>query len=269
MRVVLIAGLLLATGLAGIAGTVTDPFGGPSNCSFSMSPSYDGGCDVIGNPADYDIQRAELSVNSNWVSLDLFFNFGNSTLSNFNDHGLLLSAGDVFFYNPNDPNTTTYMDLAGHKSSFPVFQFGVPLVEHNGLKPGDLYRIGYASDPTPLQTADDMLHNSGFYYRRNQPVWMPAGSSLEKGGSGVTVSPFGNGSTDGLYQVTIGFVPTADFLAMTSSGSLGIQWAVALCGNDVLNGSVPVTPNPEPGTMVMLAGGALAAVLGKWRRGSR
>jgi hypothetical protein len=266
MKAALIGALALALSAAATAGTVSDPFGGStSNCGFSMAPPYSA-CDVIGELAHYDIQGAELDAGHSWVSVSLLFNFGNGTLANFNDSGILLSAGDILFFDPSDPARTTYTDLGNHASQFPVYRFGIALVAHDGLNPGDLYQI---ADPGQIQTADSLLHNTGYYYRRNVPVWMPSSATLEATGTGVAVTPFGDGTSNGLYRATVGFVPTPEFWGMTSSShTLGIEWAVAICANDVLSGEV-ATHNPEPGTMVMLLGGAGLLGLGKWRLRAR
>jgi hypothetical protein len=265
MKAIVICALALGLSAAGTAGTISDPFGGiQSHCGYSMAPPYSG-CDVVGNPLHFDIQRVEADAGHYVVNVSLIFNFGNSTLENFNSSGILLSAGDILFFDPSDPARTTYTDLAGHASEFPVFRFGVPLVGHDGLNPGDLYRIG---DPGQIQTADSLLHNTGYYYRRNEPVWIPASATLAAAGTGVTVAPFGDGTNDGLYRATIGFIATPEFWGMTSSGNLGIDWAVALCANDVVSGDIAIHA-PEPGTMVMLLGGAGLLGLGQWRRRAR
>jgi hypothetical protein len=279
MRLVLVPVLLLTLAAASYANTIVDAFPGTSNCSYTTAPPYDGGCDVIGNIANYDIQKIDVTASAAWVSVKIYLNYGNNisgvsgtplALNSFSDAGMTLKMGDLLFYDPSNPATVKYYDSYGNSTSFAKYLYGVPLMVHDNLAAGNLYQINYTADSTPLQTADDLLNGGNF--RRDQPVWMddPGAAAtydttLAATGSGVTVAQVGDGTTAAKYSVTIGFVPTAAFIStFTSSGSLGIQFASAICANDIITGTTPFGGNvPEPASIALIAGGAALLLLSR------
>ncbi|SPF44605.1 hypothetical protein SBA4_3240001 [Candidatus Sulfopaludibacter sp. SbA4] len=195
--------------------------------------------------------------------MTLYFNYGGgSSLSGFND-GVNLQVGDLFFYDPANPQTSAY----DPNNAYPEYLYGVPLTNHGGMTAGDLYQI---SNYNSLVTADDLINNSGYYYRRTQPVWMPAGETLAGAGNGVSVADYGNGVSNALYAVTVQASIPSSFLNLISDGQIGIGFESATCGNDVLVGSVTVgNPGgnvPEPETFGMLGAGIGLIGCGVWRR---
>ena len=135
------------------AGTIYDPFNQSQagGCNYSFASPYST-CDVIGNPALFDIQQATVNVENGWATVTIDFNYGGGiTLQPFTD-GIPLAVGDLFFYAPSDPGNYLY---------------GVPLSSHGGFTADSLYLVG---GNTTLLTADDIIDNTGYYYRRNQDV---------------------------------------------------------------------------------------------------
>jgi hypothetical protein len=231
------------------AGTIYDTFdqSQAGGCSYSFAPPYSN-CDVIGDPALYDIQKASVEIADNWATVTIYFNYGGGiTLQPFDD-GIELSVGDLFFYAPSDPGSYLY---------------GVPLSSHGAFTADDLYRVG---GDTTLLTADDIIHNTGYYYRRDQDVWLGGSGRPETIGLPVQVVDYGDGVSNALYAATLEFPVPADFVtSVIQNGQIGMSFASAFCGNDVLEGTTDAAP--EPGVFPLLAGGAaMLAGFGMLRR---
>ena len=231
------------------AGTVYDTFhqSQAGGCGYSFTPPYST-CDVIGNPALFDIQQATVAVADNWATVTINFNYGGGiTLQPYTD-GIQLAVGDLFFYAPSDPGNYLY---------------GVPLSSHGGFTADNLYQVG---GPTTLLTADAIINNTGYYYRRNQDVWLGGSGSPETIGLPVQVVNYGDGLSNALYAATLQFPVSTDFVAsVIQNGTIGIEFASAYCGNDVLQGTTQATP--ESGTFPLLAlGAAMLAISTVLRR---
>ena len=231
------------------AGIIYDTFNQSQagGCGYSFASPYST-CDVIGNPALFDIQKASVEVAGGWATVTIYFNYGGGiTLQPFDD-GIQLAVGDLFFYAPSDPGTYLY---------------GVPLSSHGGFTADNLYEVG---GDTTLLTADAIIHNSGYYYRRNQNVWLGGLGSPETIGLPVQVSDYGDGLSRALYAATLQFPVSTDFASsVIQDGRLGISFASAYCGNDVLEGTMSAAP--EPGMFPLLAvGAAMLAAAGALRR---
>ena len=100
---------LLLGCVTGQADTIYDTFGQSQagGCNNSLSPPYTT-CDVIGNPALFDIQQATVEVADGWAAVTIYFNYGGGiTLQPFTD-GVQLAVGDLFFYAPSDPADYLY-----------------------------------------------------------------------------------------------------------------------------------------------------------------
>jgi len=221
------------------AGTLYDTFGQSQagGCNYSFTAPFST-CDVIGDPALYDIQKATVEVADGWATVTIYFNYGGGiTLQPFSD-GIPLSVGDLFFYAPSDPANYLY---------------GVPLSSHSGFTADDLYKVGGA---TTLLTADDIIHNTGYYYRRTQDVWLGGSGSPETIGLPVHVVDYGDGVSNALYAATLEFPVSADFVtSVIQNGQIGIAFASAYCGNDILEGTTDAAP--EPAMFPLLAAGTV------------
>jgi len=244
------AALLLLLGCVTCpAGTIYDVFNQSQagGCSYSFARPFSS-CDVIGDPALYDIQKADVHIADGWATVTIYFNYGGGiTLRPFND-GIPLEVGDLFFYAPSDPGNYLY---------------GVPLRSHGGFTADNLYRIGGG---TTLLTADTIIHNTGYYYRRTQDVWLGGSGSPEAIGLPVQVVDYGDGVSDALYAASLEFPVPADFLAsVVQDHYVGIAFASAYCGNDVIEGAAAVSPEPAMFPLVA-AGAAMLAGFGMLRR---
>lgn len=230
----------LACARAESISTLSDVFGeSQAGCIYYTNAPYST-CDVIGSPSTFDIEKAEVSIDSDVTRVRLFMNYGGGAgLSPFHE-ALDLSIGDLFFYNPAHPGWYSY---------------GVPLHSHDAFTAGNVYQIGGG---IVTRTAQEVLRSTDYYYRRDQIVWLASSvpvSASQSGGS-VSVAPYGDGVHDARYSVTIQFTNPAGFYQnLLSNGEIGIDFSAATCANDVIRGTV--IANPEPGSGILLIGGGL------------
>ena len=67
---------------------------------------------------------------------------------------------------------------------------------------------------------------------------------------------YGNGVSDALYSATLEFPVSADFVAsVIQNDQIGIAFASADCGNDIIEGTTEAAP--EPGMFPLLAAGTV------------
>lgn len=250
--------LALAPLFAGAAPvTILDPFGAAATSCASAS------CDVIGDKALFDIDRAVFDFGASSSTIDLYLNFQNPSLSPFVNSGITLDVGDLLFA------------AGGH------FRYGVALRTHGGstnggpagttVLAGHLYELPQGDGNT--MTARQALNNpSGVVYRPDQPVWLwNQGNLLDRATGTVTTSVFGDGTTRGRYDVRINFSSLpSNFLNDLAASGLDASLAVATCGNDVLSGHLQTrlqtTGNPVSAPAPLLLMGAGIAVMGWTRR---
>jgi len=237
-----------------MADTINDAFNTSTGCWYSTSSPYTN-CDVIGNQAWFDIQKADVAVSQGWIDVTLYFNYGGGqTLAAFPVGSLTLSPGDLFFYDPANPQ----------------LQFAVALVNRPGIVAGNLYALNQ-----PPLTAFDVLHDSNDYYRRDQPVWMRSGSTLVSAGTGVPVIDLGLSDVHAEYAALLHIPTPADAFwnQVTTTGRVGLVFESADCANDVLAGVAVVSaPEPDPISLFGIGFGILAGVTvwrGKTRRSSK
>jgi len=247
------------------AGTITDTFGqSQNNCIYSYTPPYST-CDVIGNEMLYDIQKATVSFGDGTATVSIYTNTGavpygatSLTLGAFQDVGVTLIPGDIFFYNP---------DTAGNP------QYGIVLTDHGSFTAGDLYDI---SGGIYTETAQVALQDGSDYYRWDEPVLM-AGSGTPASAGSVTVTPYGNGVTNAEYEISVTVPLTSGLLDLEQNGQIGLLFSSADCGNDVIQGvvdtgggtavinAIPEVPEPGPGVLI-LTGIVLLAIGRQWRK---
>jgi hypothetical protein len=251
------------------ATTLTDPFHQAQGCTYSYTSPYDGGCDVIGNEANYDIQKVSLTITGTTATVQLYFNSGAATagspLGSFTDAGDTLIVGDLFFYNPNTPYDPSTPALAGSTAADLTYAVPLDTVSRSGLSAGALYSVS-TSEEADSAVGPGHPVTSGSYYRQDETVLMTGGTKVSNG-TGVTVANFGNGTTSAAYVVTVSFQTTSAFLTSVenSGGQIGILFSSADCANDVIQGVVSTVPEPQ--SMVLIAGGlGMLIGVGAWRR---
>ena len=236
--------LLLAgsSHLKGDIATITDLYQGQNN---SGSGPASLSSDVIGAYSEFDVDRIVFtSLLSNNISAQVRFNHSVQGQPTQADLGL-----NAYYFAPFTlPVADLLFDVNG------IYTFGVPLVSHDGLVAGSLYQIVSA------RTSNDYLNGSGYFWRFNTPVAInPAGATLlNTGAAPVTI---GLGYAE--VQTTLSFTPNADFWNDLTSSGLSVHFASAVCGTDVLDGRIQVTP--EPGAIILF-GTALLLIVPILRR---
>jgi MYXO-CTERM domain-containing protein len=257
-----IASSLLLSAALGSASALTDPFGQPqANCDYSYTAPYSN-CDAIGNPRLYDIQAATFSVSGGMASVMIYLNSGavqtvnnKLTLGSFNDSGVTLIPGGIFFYNPttvydpSDPSTIQYL------------RYGIAPTNHGSFTAGDLYSIAGGVSTETAQTA---LNDSSDYYRRDETVLMTGSGPAASSGT-VSVANNRNGTTSAQYVISVTVPTTPGLPSLMSNGEIGLLFSSADCGNDVIQGPVGQAPEPGPELMI-LTGLALLAAGFAWRK---
>ncbi len=198
--------------------------------------------DVVGDTREFDIQKAEIEVGRALTTVSLFYNFGpgNSTLNSFAVDSIRLDTGDIFF------------TLGG------AYAYGVPLLSHagstNGGTTGGMVEAGHVyqvNNSGGTMTARQALHDPAAQYRPEQVVWLrnAAGSltDLTSANPGtITILPLGSdGVNSPKFQVNLS-VSTPDALYQDYVGGLlGVSFASATCGNDVIAAALGFPPQPQ------------------------
>ena len=212
--------------------TFTDPYGGQNN------PGSSNG-DVIGDLGRFDIESltfTQLSASGATAGIRFNYNLGDATLTPYSLYGVTLQVGDLLF------------SVGG------TYRYGVALISHDGLAAGKLYSI------LGTQSSDDYLGSSGLTYRYNTPVRMNPTGAVVIGDGTVSTQNIGG------YELlsTFNFTPSGSFLIDLEASGLGVQFASAICANDIAQGYIAPTSMPEPSTWFLFVTG-LGGLLW-WRR---
>lgn len=261
----------------GAASTLTNGTFGPSDPN------------VIGSALLFDPQSISVSISSTSqltavIDLDfgngassIFTSGGNQSLTSFADGPATIFLGDLFFYSPSAPLTTSCSNASPPAQCMSVptpssLAYAAVLDGGNGLTAGDLYAIDNGTTVTngvTEETGTTFFGSTGYIYRPSQVVEVAAnsGTTVAATGSeavcGIGTAGCGTGSAQ--YQVTLSFSEPAAFKSLVLNNQIGVEFAAAECGNAVLAGSVGVA-TPEPGTVPMFAAGLCLVGFGLVRR---
>jgi hypothetical protein len=262
--------LLLTTVAAAAPLTIADPFGASAvACNGTHTAAQYTNCDVVGNKLRFDMEKAVVEITPSQTSVRLYFNYAVSSIdwtspTDFHMRAMReghvnLLVGDLFFYNPSTAYDPHNPALLGGQ-----IRYGVALTNHDGLQKGGLYEMGNGVEVINAQTAlgnprNAMYRNGEIVRMRNTARRAPSpvmdlddngGLRLERNWCGSRLC---NGTDGALWVASLSFRNPDHFLSqvMSANGEVGIAFAVADCGNDVLR--TPVTVTPEPGFMSLVA----------------
>ena len=132
-------------------------------------------------------------------------------------------------------------------------KYGIAMSNHGGLVQGDLYMA-----PNSFNAYHEVGNHAG---RANQKVRIdPNGAVLEGAGA---ISAVNLGGYE--YNTTVTVDASDAGFQHLLNGQFFFNFESATCGNDVIHGTVSGIPThsatPEPSTLVLVAGGALALAL--------
>lgn len=245
-----IGACLLTLGLtvtSGYATTINDDYIGGIYVS-GTDTLYSYSHDVVDDDDRYDIDRMEVSLTADLLTVSIFTNYAaNVQITNSDGRGDGIDLGDLFLsndgYTPHSPTTEDYF------GNGEFWEYGLVLDNHNGSTSSGIATLYQATS-----TADYIFaENTGTsIYRAGQEVLLNT-SDKQAVGTG----------TWELFSDHITFTIDPSLLSL-GVDDLGIRWSMT-CANDIIEGSVPSNTVPEPATM-FLFGTGLAGLAGFSRR---
>jgi hypothetical protein len=182
--------------------------------------------DTLGN---YNVHGINVGYASGSITLGLY--------TDFSGYELIENKIDI-----------RYADLALDLNGDKIYEYGVVLSGKQGLTLGAIYlnpqwatSRSYLEKPNTVGAWEygEFLGDTSTYVNTH----ITGGDTPLTNKATVTTSPG--------YLIEIN-IPIADLI--WASGEVGIFWAGATCGNDIIQGSAPV---PEPATMLLLGTGLI------------
>lgn len=231
--------------------------------AYMLDDEYVGGDDhgygdVIGYDSMFNTHGLDVSVSGSWLTVDIFTSFTGSDIGSYRgltENGQGIGVGDLFLsssWNPFGSAVDGYID--DNASNGTLWSYGLA-VDDAYAQGGSasLYALNGSSNDDNALLAEDFL-NAGVY-RNGQEVAVDTASTQ--------TSLFNSTGSWSVLSDRISFNFDIAGTGLLDEGSLAIHWAM-LCGNDVIEGAVPVSVN-EPGTVMLLGFGLLCLVLARRR----
>lgn len=217
--------------------------------AYMLDDNYVGGDDhgrgdVIGYKSKFDVLGLDVSISGSYVTVDIATTFWDDigVYSSLTSNGQGIGVGDLFLsssWNPAGSASDGY--LGDNSSTGTVWSYGVAVDNAYSSTGGDATFYALTAPTNADNALDSDMFMSGGIFRNGQEVAVSTQSDYVKKLSNEASWSVGNGVISFAFDAT-----GTDLL----DGELALHWAM-LCGNDVIEGSVPVDVN-EPATLGLL-----------------
>lgn len=238
--------LLTASSFSLQAATIIDTYIGANN---------NGHGDVIGSGSNFQIDSMEVELNGAILTVSI-----NTGFAGKGDNGLFsgitlgkkgIGYGDLFLSSawvPNGDGTQDYIN--DDASNGTVWTYGFSLddrwMNENDAGTGALYSLGSANNEADILMADDFL--TGGVFRNGQEV------AVDRSAQGVTALV--NDANWAITGSTVDFSVDLAGTSLLNGSDIALHWGFT-CANDVIEGSMGVSPVPVPAAAWLFGSGLL------------
>jgi hypothetical protein len=235
-------GLFIAVNATGA--TINDNYIGGMYYNGSTYPVTD---DVLGG-ANFNIDKMEVNIGSSITTIDIYTSYINHVTANDN-----IEFGDLFLSNNGwNPHTLITED---NYFNGEFWEFALVLDDHSGTNTSGTASLYAISDKSQYILAENTPAGAG-ENRMGQEVQLNTTATVPP----TLLSATGAWS---IFSDGIRFTIDTSLLSLGTQ-ALGLRWTMT-CANDIIEGSVPSNPVPEPATL-LLFGTGIVGFLGLGRR---
>ncbi len=208
------------------------------------------GVDRIGDVTEYDVSSLTASYDNG--SFDL--RIDSSYMDNVGSDGTRL--GDVFLSSNGWSPHGSAPYIYDASTNGEIWEYALVLDDPTSTTGGTVYLYEIAGGSRAPSNGVVGLSGapSGYIYRAGQEVDFTPSANVSALASGTWSLTNGPGNADHMDL----HIDYAGLLAAGST-SLGIHWTMS-CGNDVIEGAIPVSPVPEPGSAVLVLMGLVGVL---------